>query len=251
MITKQDRIILNVNPLHIVGTLISWVINMQVGAIIPLKILSNSKSRLRKEHSTAEFNELVDTLSEKMFYLVLSAVFFSERVSEVLIATSDSRISEVLSHLGINFYLDHWIDLNLIVKDGISILRGLGCEIGLVLMADLPHISNRPIDQLMELDILTGQANCFVILRSSDQGTTGLVQKPLGITPLFLNYANSAEKHFNYALERNIPCVVIDTKEFSIDIDTVVDLSEFVVQTENDNLTAIVHQLRKLLDSIR
>lgn len=220
---------------------------MQIGAIIPLKVLSLSKSRLRKEPSAPEFNKLVDQLSEKLFYTVLSAIFFSTRVSEIIIATSDPRISEALSHLGINSYLDRWNDLNLIVKEGTFILRRSGCDVVLILMADLPLASERAIDKLLELDIITDHPNCLVIVRSSDRGTTGLVQKPLGITPLFLNYANSAEEHLSYASTHHIPCVIVDTEEFSYDIDTVADLSEFVARAKTD-FAPLVQQLRKLLD---
>lgn len=222
---------------------------MQIGAIIPLKVISKSKSRLRRECSSAEFNELVNTLSEQLFYTVLSAVFFSKRVSDLLIATSDPKISKVLSHLGINSYLDRWSDLNLIVKDGISLLRGSGCDAVLVLMADLPHISEQSIDSLLDLDVLVDHANCLVVLRSLDRGTTGLIQKPLGITPSFLNYANSAEKHLDYAFTHNIPRAIVDTEEFSFDIDTAIDLSECTPMAEG-NLGALIQQLRDLLDRI-
>jgi len=220
---------------------------MLIGAVIPLKVLSKSKSRLRKEFPTLEFNEQVDILSEKLFYTVLSAVFFSQKVSEIVVATSDPRITEMLLHLNIKSYFDRWTDLNLIVKDGISILRSSGCEIVLILMADLPYISKRSIDQLLEMAILTDYRTCLMIIRSRDGGTTGLVQKPLGITPLFLNYVDSAEEHLNYATTHNIPSVMVDTEEFSFDIDTVADLSEFVMQVDDD-LAKLIHQLIKLLD---
>ena len=222
---------------------------MQIGAIIPLKIISKSKSRLRRAQSTGKFNKLVDTLSERLFYTALSAVFFSKRVSDILIATSDPEISEVLFHLGISSYSDRWTDLNLIVKDGISILRSSGCEVVLILMADLPHISDQAIDPLLDLDILTSQSNCLVVIRSSDRGTTGLVQKSLGITPLFLNYANSAEKHLTYADTHNIPHIMIDTEEFSFDIDTAADLSECESIIEDD-LTILIQKLSNLLDQV-
>lgn len=219
---------------------------MLIGAVIPLKILSNSKSRLRKEFSTQEFNEQIDMLSEKLFYTVLSAVFFSQKVSEIVVATSDPKITEILSHLNIKSYFDRWTDLNLIVKDGISILRSSGCEIVLIFMADLPYISKSSIDQLLEKAILTDYTTGLIVIRSRDGGTTGLVQKPLGITPLFLNYVDSAEKHLNYATTYNIPSVMVDTEEFSFDIDTVADLSEFVMQIDDD-LAKLIHQLRNLL----
>lgn len=220
---------------------------MLIGAVIPLKVLSKSKSRLRKEVSTLEFNEQVDILSEKLFYTVLTAVFFSQKVSEIVVATSDPKITEMLSHLNIKSYFDRWTDLNLIVKDGISILRSSGCEIVLILMADLPYISKRSIDQLLEMTILEDYITCLMIIRSRDGGTTGLVQKPLGITPSFLNYVDSAEEHLNYATTHNISSVMVDTEEFSFDIDTVADLSEFIMQADDD-LANFIHQLRKLLD---
>lgn len=222
---------------------------MHIGAIIPLKVISESKSRIRKSYSTSEFNNLVDKLSMKLFYTVLSAVFFSKRVNDILIATSDPKISEVLSCLGINSYSDRWTDLNLIVKDGISILRNFGCDSVLVLMADLPLITDRSINSMLDSNILDDQNNCFVILRSSDRGTTGFVQKPLGITRSFLNYANSAQRHLDYAIAHNIPCAIVDTKEFSFDIDTVADISGFVAST-GDDLATLVSQLRKLLNHL-
>lgn len=194
-----------------------------------------------------EFNKQIDMLSEKLFYIVLSAVFFSQKVNEIVIATSDPKIRKILSHLNIKSYLDHWTDLNLIVRDGVSILRSYGCDIILILMADLPYISQRFIDQLLELEILTDHSTCLVVVRSYDGGTTGLVQKPLGNTPLFLNYVNSAEEHLNYATTHNIPSIMIETEEFSFDIDTIADLSEVAMQADDD-LANLVHQLRKLLD---
>lgn len=220
---------------------------MIIGVVIPLKVLSKSKSRLRKEVSTLEVNEQIDILSEKLFYTVLTAVFFSQKVNEIVVATSDPKITEMLLHLNIKSYFDRWTDLNLIVKDGISILRSSGCEIVLILMADLPYISKRSIDQLLEMTILQDYITCLMIIKSRDGGTTGLVQKPLGITPLFLNYVDSAEEHLNYATAHNISSIMVDTEEFSIDIDTVADLSEFVMQANND-LANLIHQLRKLLD---
>ena len=201
-------------------------------------------------NSTSEFNILVNNLSERLFYTILSAVLFSKRVNDLLIATSDPKISEVLTYLGINSYLDRWTDLNLIVKDGISILRSLGCDSVLVLMADLPLITDQSIDSLLDSEILDDQSNCLVILRSSDRGTTGFVQKPLGISPSFLNYSNSAQKHLDYAIAHDIPCTVVDTKEFSFDIDTVTDLSGFVSQAEDDALATLIYQLNNLLDHL-
>jgi len=222
---------------------------MHIGAIIPLKVISKSKSRLRKAHSTSEYNKLVDNLSEILFYTVLSAVFFSKKVSDLLIATSDPKISEVLSNLGINSYLDRWTDLNLIIGDGISILRGFGCDMVLILMADLPRIYNQSIDTLLDAPLLADNSNCLVILRSLDRGTTGLIQKPLGITHSFLNYPNSAEKHLDYAMVHNIPNTTIETMEFSFDVDTIADLLECAPITEGD-LIVLIQQLRNLLDQL-
>jgi 2-phospho-L-lactate guanylyltransferase len=219
---------------------------MQIGAIIPLKVISTSKSRLRKANINSEYNEVVNALSEKLFYTTLSAIFFSEQVSEIIIATSDPRIIDILTHLGISSYLDQWTDLNQIVNDGISILRSFGCEMVLILMADLPYLSEHSIDPLLSLDLLKDHNNCLAILRSLDRGTTGLVQKPMGITPSFLNYVDSAEKHQSYANSHNVPSMIVDTNEFSFDIDTADDLYGVTNPTDN-SLLIIIQQLKTML----
>ena len=117
-------------------------------------------------------------------------------------------------------------------------------------MADLPYLSEYSIDPLLSLDLLKDHNHCLAILRSLDRGTTGLVQKPMGITPSFLNYVDSAEKHQRYAISHNVPSMIVDADEFSFDIDTADDLYGTTYPTDN-SILILIQQLKTMLSHHR
>ena len=195
---------------------------MSIIAIIPVKSLAVSKSRLALYYSASERREL----SLAMLKDVVGAVEHSKYIDKVYIITPDASIQHHLySSRRIKFLFDNGVGqtpavikaINHITKNGVL-------EVLVLLVADIPLIQTRNIDEIISIAI--NKEHC-VLAPSIDGGTNIMTQFPEKIIKLMYG-KNSFMKHLKQARSMGLKVSIYDTVETSLDIDTIEDVEMFL-----------------------
>tara|TARA_Y100000780_G_C13668323_1_gene411385 strand:- start:258 stop:893 length:636 start_codon:yes stop_codon:yes gene_type:complete len=181
-----------------------------VFAIIPVKMLVNSKKRLA---SILTIGERV-RLSETMLLDVLHAVCNSS-ISKVIVVSNDEKIIKIARDFSATIVVE---EKELGVNSAVALTDSIckDCDASIVIPQDLPFIL--PID----IDMICNSAmskRCVVITPSYRyDGTNALLRKPTNVIETHYD-EDSYEIHMNKARERNIPVKILLNKRLMLDID--------------------------------
>jgi len=191
-----------------------------VYGVIPVKRLRDSKSRLS---SILNPNERA-TLTLLMLEDVVTNIQSSELVHRVLIVTPDEHVTRFAKELGVESLLSNSDDLNLDLENAVAWCSRSGAESTLIVLADLPTLSNEDIRNIIEPTFFNSAA---VIAPSKDGGTNALFLHPCGlIKPSF--GVGSFERHMLQLGSVNAFVRVYRSMSISLDIDTHEDVQELL-----------------------
>jgi len=186
---------------------------MKINALIPVKSLSDAKSRLAQEYSFYERKELVFS----MLNHILTVLKSCNDIKEITLVTPDELIKKYVLKLGVNVLPEEKHGLNQTLTFAAQKeTKTLGL---LTIFADLPFLKKNDIEQMINY-----ARNYEVVLASSkDNGTNAiLLKKPLLLPYLFGN--NSFKKYFEEAKKAKLKTTVYTSKTIAFDIDTVEDV---------------------------
>lgn len=191
-----------------------------IGALIPVKSLSASKSRLSSVLSPAQR----ERLSAFMLQKVLQILRASGKFDLICLVTQDIRAAQIAKDTAARVIWEPKPgDENRAIDYATQICNSLGTESLLVLPADIPFITVQDIET-----ILAGPTRGpKVILCPSKEGTgtNALYRVPAGVIPPRFG-PNSFFHHRGEARRRTIDCEVRFLPRVALDIDTPEDLSE-------------------------
>ncbi len=177
-------------------------------AVIPLKRLSEAKSRLAGRLTAGERRELAVQLLER----TVAAVRNSEQIDRVALAT----VEEDLAHrLGL-IHLPDRGSLNASLLAGVEWATREGAQALLILPADLPLVDAADIATLCD-DAPTSRG--ILVAPTNDGGTGALFLTPPDAMPPMFG-PDSARRHMSLATTLGLELSVANRPGLAIDLDT-------------------------------
>ncbi|HLJ65835.1 MAG TPA: 2-phospho-L-lactate guanylyltransferase [Chloroflexota bacterium] len=183
-----------------------------IAAVIPLKRLSDAKSRLAGRLTGAERMQLARSLLER----TVMALHESSVVDRVALVTPEPALAGELGLVG----LPDRGGLNASLEEGARWARTTHADALLVLPADLPLLTGDDIRAVVGR--LTGGAR-VVVAPTRDGGTGALLVAPPGTLP-FAFGPGSFDRHCTLARQRGLAVAEIRREGLALDLDTAADL---------------------------
>ncbi len=191
---------------------------MNVFAVVPVKDLSETKSRLSPSLDLAERGALTLALLEN----VLAALREAGGVQRIGVVSPDRRALSVAEEAGATALLQESRGLNEALEEGRVWALDGGASALLVLPADLPYLSASDVRML--LNALGDTEDAVVISPDRPrEGTNALLLRPPDALP-FAFGPGSFETHLHAAEKRGIEAEIRDSAGVAFDLDTREDL---------------------------
>lgn len=199
---------------------------MRIWAVIPIKALEKAKNRLASVLSVKDRKKLV----LQLFKHTLKELADWQILEGILVVSSDPIFNRFAEPYGFEFLLEKQPNgLNGSVQLAAEYLESKGVEAMLAIHGDLPLVSQKELNRLVEA------APAHGILIAPDRhhsGTNVLWVAPPLIIP-FAYGCESFQKHQELANNVNCPLVIFQSKTLGLDIDFPDDFS-FYQQTMHD-----------------
>jgi 2-phospho-L-lactate guanylyltransferase len=188
-----------------------------IAAAVPIKWLSEAKSRLAPSLSMDERVDLV----RRMLNRAVSALRDSGVVDRIALATPEPDLAK---SLGVESVADAG-DLNASLRGAVRWAQAARADGMLIVPADLPLITAEAIRRLVQE--AAGRPG-IVLARTQDGGTGALLLSPPGAIPPAFG-PGSFKQHLALAAERGLSARQVTEGPLCFDLDTVEDLT--VVQS--------------------
>lgn len=192
---------------------------MSVCAVVPVKALFKSKTRLSAVLAPQERRTLTLTMLEDVLKALKSSV-----VSRIVTISSDSTVQALARRFNAVYLSESQRGLNQAIKQATEHCIQKKARSVLVLAADLPLVIPEDINQMVELGV---EEPSVVISSSSSGGTNALLQKPPNLIPACFG-PNSFMEHVNRAMADGILIRTYHSFRVATDIDSIKDLKNFL-----------------------
>jgi len=199
---------------------------MTLWAIVPVKPLRRSKSRLSKVLNRDARAEL----SRDMLVHTLSVLSDVPGVSRTLVVSRDSQALALAREHGARTVTEHGTpELNPALSRATQVARGYGVSSVLVLPADLPLIQREDVEAL-----LAHASDPPVVVIAPDRhqsGTNALLSAPPGLIDYDFG-PDSFKHHVERARATGARVVICNLPSFGLDVDLPEDLA--ILQAQSD-----------------
>jgi len=189
-----------------------------IAAIVPVKALASSKSRL----IPALDREAVERLSIAMLGDVLEALLGVAELDRVAVVTPDPDVAAVVRGTGAEVLLRDVPGLNASIDDAAATLAPGPDDATLVVLGDVAGARGDELAKLIGACPPRGVA----LAPSSDGGTSALVRRPADVIASGFG-PNSAAVHERLAARAGVPFRELELPSLAIDIDEREDLVRF------------------------
>lgn len=202
---------------------------MNIWVIIPIKSLSETKSRLSSILSPSERSAL--TL---YFYTrLLKVVKQVEIIDEVLVVSRDEKIGHIANKLRIRAIQEKEdAGLNESVRLGCLTAQKNGATHCLILPSDLPLVTKADLEHLFSK---TNAATLLICGDGKQMGTNALFL-PMAKGFQFRYGSNSFEQHLTEAKRVNLATEVFINSNLQFDLDTEEDWEQYQFMLPSSNL---------------
>ena len=190
-------------------------------AVIPIKSLAHSKSRLSSDFDRSE----LERLSLSMLEDLLDALLATPALTRVAVATPDERVAELARSLGAEALHGPDPGLKSAIDDAPQKLGLEADEALLVVLGDLPDARPDELQRLFE-SIQDSEGPVAALAPSSDGGTSALLRRPHDCIPSCFG-PESARRHTEAAESQGVPILRIPLPSLDLDLDSVTDLDRF------------------------
>jgi 2-phospho-L-lactate guanylyltransferase len=182
-----------------------------IAAVVPLKRLTDAKSRLSPQLGPDERERLMRDLAARTVEVLRSC----PSIDSIALATPEE---ELALELGVELIRDPG-SLNQAIQDAVRWARALGADALLVIPSDLPAVSTRDVEQLLAV---SPGAPSVTVSPTHDGGTGALLMRPPGI--IVPQYGpGSFVRHRLAAEEMGASVVTVNLDGFARDLDTLED----------------------------
>lgn len=189
---------------------------MSVFAVVPVKDLSETKSRLSPSLDPEERGALTLALLEN----VLAALREAGGVERIGVVSPDRRALSLAEEAGATALLQESRGLNEALEEGRRWALDGGASALLVLPADLPYLSASDVRMLLDS---SGDSAVVISPDRLWEGTNALLLRPPDVLP-FAFGPGSFEAHLRAAGERGIETEIRESAGVAFDLDTREDL---------------------------
>jgi len=200
---------------------------MSIWAIIPVKPLSQGKSRLADALSPEERKQL----SEMLFRRVLTAVKETPQVAGTLVISRDPRALAIARDLDAHTVQESGApELNNALMRATQVVGGWRGGAVLILPADLPLVTSEDLTAMITL----GQENLTVVIATDqhDDGTNAMLIRPPGLIH-YAYGAGSYHRHMELAKQAGATVKHYHSDRLALDIDVPADLENYYRLTGN------------------
>ncbi len=188
-----------------------------IAALVPVKDLAHSKSRLLPELGP----EAARRLALAMLGDVLEALRGVPRLALIAVVTPDAAAAELARAEGAQALLRPDPGLNPAVDAAVAELAPGPEDGALVLLADVAGARARDLEAL--LDALPGPG--VAIAPSGDGGTAALLRRPAQVIPAGFG-PGSAKRHRELAARAGVSFCELPLPSLALDVDDLADLEE-------------------------
>jgi 2-phospho-L-lactate guanylyltransferase len=195
-----------------------------IAALVPVKALRQSKSRLRPVLSDEQRQALVMAMLEDVLRLLAGV----SAIATTAVVSPDVEVLAFARRLGAQAIREppRPRGLNAALTFASDVLCGQGASGLLVLPVDVPLASAADIEAI--LDRIDANPS-IVLCPSRSGGTNALALRPLGIIPFRFGQRSSAA-HQREARARGLPITVLPLPSLALDIDRPGDLAAILAQ---------------------
>jgi 2-phospho-L-lactate guanylyltransferase len=187
-----------------------------IAAVVPVKALPSSKSRLRRDFDTS----FVERLATAMLRDVLAALVRVPALGRVVVVTPDTDVAEVARSAGAESLVRDDPGLNPAIEAAAAeVTDGPGDGV-LVVLGDVAGARSEEIAQLLEA--LDGPG--VALAPSRDGGSSALLRVPRDVIPAGFG-PESAEVHRERAKRAGVRFLEVALPSLAIDIDRREDLA--------------------------
>lgn len=197
---------------------------MSVAAVIPVKPLTEGKSRL----ASILTNEQRQTLNKNMFNHVLKTTLSTPEVDEVLVISKDEVALTLAERAGAHAILeDKNSDLNAALSVARKASEALGVSSLIVVPADLARLEPTDLTAILNSRAGDAMATGFIVIApdESQHGTNALYMQPID-SIAFAFGTNSFDKHRAAAIRAGCAVNIIARANLSFDVDNPEDLTQ-------------------------
>jgi 2-phospho-L-lactate guanylyltransferase len=203
-----------------------------VWAIVPIKPLRRSKSRLAKVLSHEERAQL----SERLLIHTLRVLRDVSGIDRTLVVSRDSQALALARDFDARTVTEHGHpELNQALERATIVAQSYGVSAVLILPADLPLLASEDVEQLLEP---LGDAPIVVIAPDRKaKGTNALLVAPPGLIEYEFG-ADSFEKHVALARSAGASVEIRELPNLGLDLDEPEDL-ELLRQERPDDILSL------------
>jgi len=196
---------------------------MNVWAIVPVKPLSQAKSRLATVLTPAQRKHLASALLERTVRLLLSV----PEIQGVLVISRDAEVLALVQGWGAQSIQENGApELNNALRQATQALSRWNADGVLVVPEDIPLLSGDDISQVLRL---AGDTPSVVIVPDHrERGTNLLFLRPPGVIPYRFG-ENSFAGHQRLAREASVTLSIYRAERAALDLDTPGDLQQYRV----------------------
>lgn len=190
-------------------------------AVVPVKSLAHSKSRLSSAFTRSQLEELSLSMLEDLLEALLETPF----LTRVVVATPDERVAELARGLGAESLHGPDPGLKNAIDSAAEKIALPDEEALLVVLGDLPDARPEELQTLFEaMKEMDGGA--AVLAPSSDGGTSALLRRPHHCIPSCFG-PESALRHTEAAKAAGVPLQRVQLASLELDLDSLADLDQF------------------------
>lgn len=193
-----------------------------IAALVPVKRLEASKSRLRPGLDA----ETLSRLTLAMLADVVSALREAPEIGSVAVVTEDPRVAEAAAAAGARPILRADGGLNACLDAARDVLVAEGATALLVVLGDVPGLSRADVDAICAAAGRLGP-RAAVLVPARDGGTSALLRRPPDALPSRFG-VQSAARHREAATQSGVELRQLDLPGLAVDIDRPEDVSAFL-----------------------
>jgi len=206
-----------------------------IAAVVPVKTLAASKSRLLPECSRAD----VERLALAMMADVIDALRRVPALARVVVVTPDVAVARAAEAAGGEVLLRDDPGLNPSVEAASAEVAAQPEDGVLVVLGDVAAAAPSDLAALLEAVETRGVA----LAPSSDGGTAALLRVPFDVIPARFG-PDSAKRHREAAERANVPCREMRLASLSVDVDSGEDVDEIL------RIGTLGHRTREALEAL-
>ena len=212
------------------------VCKVAVYAVVPVKNLTVSKRRLSTVFTPIERRQLTLAMLEDVLNALKASVF-----DKIVLIGEDSQVQEMAAKYGATFLWAKGANLNSAIEEATIWSMQDGAKSILVLPADVPLLSAKDLNRILELGMNGDSA--VVLSPSQNWGTNALYQNPPQLISACFG-PRSFLSHIQEAYRKGISVRLDFSNGLSNDIDSAEDLKKLF---EGENSTFCRQVLEKII----